>query len=48
MIEHAGKIPLKGERIQFLHFTFTVDAADRRKVKRIKLTINPDDEILED
>lgn len=48
VIEHAGKIPLKGERIQFLHYTFTVDAADRRKVKRIKLTINPDDEILED
>ncbi|MGB0136656.1 MAG: gliding motility-associated protein GldE [Flavobacteriales bacterium] len=48
VIEHAGKIPLKGERIQFLHYTFTVDAADRRKVKRIKLTINPDDELLED
>ena len=48
VIEHAGKIPLKGERIQFLHYTFTVDAADRRKVKRIKLTINPDDETIED
>lgn len=39
VIEHTGKIPLKGERIQFMHYTFTVEAADRRKVKRIKISI---------
>jgi gliding motility-associated protein GldE len=44
VVEHAGKIPLKGERLQFMHFTFTVDAADRRRVKRIKITINSQDE----
>lgn len=39
VIEHAGKIPVKGERVAFMHYTFTVEAADRRKVKRIKLSI---------
>jgi gliding motility-associated protein GldE len=40
VIEQAGKIPLKGEKITFREFTFTVDASDKRKVKRVKLTIN--------
>ena len=39
MIEQAGKIPLKGERITFESLTFTVEAADKRRVKRIKITI---------
>ena len=40
IIEQAGKIPLKGERIHFEEYTFTVEAADKRKVKRIKVTID--------
>ncbi|MGB0423407.1 MAG: transporter associated domain-containing protein, partial [Flavobacteriales bacterium] len=40
MIEQAGKIPVKGERITFENYLFTVDAADKRKVKRIKVTID--------
>jgi putative hemolysin len=39
IIEQAGKIPLKGERIHFEQFTFTVEAADKRKVKRVKVSI---------
>ena len=39
MLELFGKIPLKNERIHFLHYTFTIEAADRRRVKRIKVTI---------
>ncbi len=39
IIEQAGKIPLKGERIHFEEFTFTVEAADKRKVKRVKVSI---------
>lgn len=40
VIEQAGKILKKGERVKFLNYTFHVEAADTRKVKRIKLTIN--------
>ncbi|MCB0759929.1 MAG: gliding motility-associated protein GldE [Flavobacteriales bacterium] len=40
VIEQSGKIPLKGEKIQFKEFTFTVEAADKRKIKRLKVTVN--------
>ena len=39
ILEQFGKIPLKGERIQFENLTFTVEAADKRKVKQVKVTI---------
>lgn len=41
VIEQAGKILKKGEKVKFLEYTFQIEAADARKVKRIKLTINP-------
>lgn len=37
VIELAGKIPQKNERIIFRNFTFIVEAADKRRVKRVKL-----------
>lgn len=40
ILELAGKIPKKNERIHFEHYTFTIDAADKRKIKRVKITIN--------
>lgn len=40
VIEQAGKIPLKNEKVMFGAYTFTVEAADRRRVKQIKITIN--------
>lgn len=40
-IEQAGKILKKNERVTFENYTFTVEAADSRKVKRIKITIHP-------
>ncbi len=40
VIEIAGKIPLKNEKIIFNHFTFIVEASDKRRVKRIKLIIS--------
>ncbi len=43
VVELAGKIPLKGERYTFDRYTFTVEASDRRRVKRVKLSIEPDD-----
>jgi gliding motility-associated protein GldE len=39
VLELAGKIPLKNERIRFEHFLFTVEAADKRRIKQIKVTI---------
>jgi len=37
IIEQSGKIPLKNEKITFQKFTFIVEAADKRKVKRVKV-----------
>ena len=41
VIEQAGKILKKNERVTFENYTFKVEAADSRKVKRIKITIHP-------
>jgi|GEM_PF-6819625 len=41
--EQLGKIPLKNEKINFANLTFTVEAADKRKVKRVKITLNEDE-----
>lgn len=41
VIEQAGKILKKNERVTFENYTFTIEAADSRKVKRIKITIHP-------
>jgi putative hemolysin len=44
VIEIAGRIPIKHEKIIYKHFTFTIEAADKRRVKRIKLVIGaPED-----
>ncbi len=40
VLEMSGKIPLKNEKVKFHNYTITVEAADRRKVKRVKLTID--------
>lgn len=37
VIEMAGKIPEKDEKITHKNFTFIVEAADKRRIKRIKL-----------
>jgi gliding motility-associated protein GldE len=39
VIEIAGKIPQKNERIVYENFVFTIESADKRRIKRIKLTI---------
>jgi len=39
ILEQAGKIPLKNEKIKFENYTLTVEAADKRRVKRVKLTV---------
>ena len=39
-IEQAGKILLKNEKISFDKYTITVEAADKRRIKKVKITIN--------
>ena len=39
-IEQAGKILLKNEKINFERYTITVEAADKRRIKKVKITIN--------
>lgn len=46
-LELAGKIPMKNEKITFENYILTVEAADKRKIKRIKLTILEPEESLE-
>jgi gliding motility-associated protein GldE len=41
IIEQAGKILLKEEKVTFSNFSFIVESADKRKVKRIKVVIEP-------
>jgi putative hemolysin len=42
LMEIQEEIPEKGEEIIFEAITFTVESADSRKIKRVKLHINPD------
>ncbi len=39
VIALAGRIPRKNEKIKMNGFLFTIEAADRRRVKRIKVTL---------
>lgn len=39
VIEQAGYIPERGAVITFDGFTFTIEAADKRRIKRIKITL---------
>lgn len=39
MIEQAGRIPERGDIVEFEGFTFLVEAADKRKIKRVKITL---------
>ena len=39
VIEQAGHIPGRGDVIQFEGFTFTIESADKRRIKRIKVTL---------
>ncbi|RLD27919.1 MAG: gliding motility-associated protein GldE [Bacteroidetes bacterium] len=46
IIEQAGIIPQKGEKVKFENYEFTVMASDKRKVKQIQLTIIDENEKL--
>ena len=39
LVEQMGRIPVKGDQWVFNGYEFTVEAADSRKITRIKLRI---------
>lgn len=40
ILEIEGRIPTKNEKIQFKNLSFTIEAADNRRIKRVKVTID--------
>ena len=39
ILELAGRIPKNNQKVEFGLFTFTVEASDRRRIKRVKVTL---------
>lgn len=48
ILELEERIPKKGERIRFENLLFTIEAADNRRIKRVKITIERKEEEDED
>lgn len=44
ILELKEEFPGKGEKISYRHFDFTIEAVDHRRIKRIKVSINPTEE----
>jgi len=40
LLELEGEIPVKNQEIKFNNFVFTIESADKRRIKLIKVTIN--------
>jgi gliding motility-associated protein GldE len=40
ILEIEGRIPTKNEKITFKNLVFTIESADNRKIKRVKITID--------
>lgn len=40
ILEQAGKIPAKNQRVRFEEFEFTIESVDKRRIKRVKVTIH--------
>lgn len=43
LIEIEGRIPKKGDIVNFKEMDFSVESADKRRVKRVKITLPPPD-----
>ncbi len=39
ILELKGEIPEKNDEIQYANFTFKIESADKRKIKRVKITV---------
>ncbi len=40
ILEIAGRLPQVNEKIDFNNYTFTIEAADKRKIKQVKISIH--------
>lgn len=38
ILEQAGKIPAKNQKVNFENFDFTIESVDKRRIKRVKVT----------
>lgn len=45
IIEVEGRIPVKNEKIKFKNLMFTIESADNRKLKRVKVTVEREEEV---
>jgi len=45
ILELSHELPKVGARINFEQFTFTIESADRRRIKQIKITIHEKEEV---
>jgi len=45
IIEIEGRIPTKNEKIKFQYLLFTIESADNRKIKRVKITIEKNEDL---
>jgi CBS domain containing-hemolysin-like protein len=39
IIELVGRIPTKNEQLNFHNLLFSIEASDKRRIKRVKITI---------
>ena len=44
ILEQAGKIPTKNQRVRFENYEFTIESVDKRRIKRVKVTRLPVEE----
>ena len=44
ILEQAGKMPVKNQRVSFENFEFTIESVDKRRIKRVKVTRHPSEE----
>ena len=44
LIEIEGRIPSKNDKINFKNLLFIIESADNRRIKRVKITINRNEE----
>jgi putative hemolysin len=42
ILELTGEIPQKGKSVDFMHFNFSIESADRRRIKEIRVEIKQD------
>lgn len=45
VLEQAGRIPKKNEKLTIAGFTFTIEGADKKRIKQVKVTL-PEEELL--